>query len=392
MAQINPPMPPLTKHIYREDECIAALKWSIMFGKQEESLFWAEECIDSKMHGELLEALLWAWCFSCGPSALPWIEVLHDRIQKGITEEDMYQLTYILLHWRRSSPDASAFVLLSLGLSSKGEQIEAPDYLTRNECKTKTPLERAIEQGKIELAWYIARPLWETLSWSTLFPKAILLSTIHDWFPVWDPEMLWPIRAVTLVAGATLKAPAPIPVVEIPEWNLEEIPMRKRRIYSIPTDCLFLFTQRGQMSITDTTDTDLTHHLETNLHGSQFWDEYISSLHETDIQREKFYDTFFPNDIPDEWSKADREKSHGSGYGVIHTNEECFRRWFYHLPSRIWKGLPRALEIWKMKELSIPMKSFTNFFHVAYLKKMDLWKERMKTWKFPLYKRVFISL
>jgi hypothetical protein len=31
--------------------------------------------------------------------------------------------------------------------------------------------------------------------------------------------------------------------------------------------------------------------------------------------KEEFYDTYFPNDIPDEWSAADREKSHSRGLG-----------------------------------------------------------------------------
>jgi len=370
-------MPPLTRNIYREDECIAALKWCIMMGKQEESIFWAEECIYSNMHGELLEALLWTWCFCSGASALPWIEILHERIQKGITEEDMYELTYILLQYRVAYPDSSAFVLLSMGLSSKGEQSEAPDYLVT----AGPPLERAIYQGKTELAWYLARPLWDTLSW----PKYPLLHSISDWFPMWDNEMTWPIRAVIMAAACSKRPVNPIQYT-IPEWNLEEIPMRKRRIYSIPMDCLYLFTKRGNMRACETTDMDLTHHLEENLHGSRFWDEYLSSLDGTDLQREEFYDTFFPNDIPDEWSRKDREKSHGAGVSSCSVHE-CFQRWFQKLPSRtIWKGLPRALEIWR--GISVDSGPFTNIFHRAYTEKMDIWKERMKTWKFPVYKIV----
>ena len=162
--------------------------------------------------------------------------------------------------------------------------------------------------------------------------------------------------------------------------------MRKRRIYSIPTDCLYLFTKRGNMPACETTDMDLTHHLEENLHGSRFWDEYLSSLDGTDLQREEFYDTFFPNDIPDEWSRKDREKSHGAGVSSCSVHE-CFQRWFQKLPSRtIWKGLPRALEIWR--GISVDSGPFTNIFHRAYTEKMDVWKERMKTWKFPVYKIV----
>ena len=33
----------------------------------------------------------------------------------------------------------------------------------------------------------------------------------------------------------------------------------------------------------------------------------------TPCDRERFYDTYFPDDIPDEWSRSDQEKSHGLG-------------------------------------------------------------------------------
>jgi hypothetical protein len=48
--------------------------------------------------------------------------------------------------------------------------------------------------------------------------------------------------------------------------------------------------------------------------GTPFW-KRITGAYDLadDSSRESFYDTWFPNDIPDEWSAADQQKSHGRG-------------------------------------------------------------------------------
>ena len=45
--------------------------------------------------------------------------------------------------------------------------------------------------------------------------------------------------------------------------------------------------------------------------GCPFWDDVIASS--DPLNREAFYQEFFPDDIPDEWTKADKQKSHGDG-------------------------------------------------------------------------------
>ena len=63
--------------------------------------------------------------------------------------------------------------------------------------------------------------------------------------------------------------------------------------------------------------------IEKYLVGCPFWDEVLTEYAnvneqgqiewQSDDKMEEFYDTYFPDDIPDEWSKRDKEKSHGDG-------------------------------------------------------------------------------
>jgi hypothetical protein len=70
---------------------------------------------------------------------------------------------------------------------------------------------------------------------------------------------------------------------------------------------------------------------------------------ESDDQKEHFYDTYFPDDIPDEWSKEERGKSHGYGCLIgdeVPNFEKYARRWFRGLPScSVWMGTSDALAL-----------------------------------------------
>ena len=90
------------------------------------------------------------------------------------------------------------------------------------------------------------------------------------------------------------------------------------------------------------------------LWGSEFWDEAVAerggwaAVRSDDAVREWFYDTFFPDDIPDEWSRADQAKSHGGGVlqrGMEATLAEWVRRWFGDFPcSVVWGGVALAVK------------------------------------------------
>ena len=111
-------------------------------------------------------------------------------------------------------------------------------------------------------------------------------------------------------------------------WNTL-LGQKARRIYPIPPECLAWNTERGPMSRQTSSESDLMLGLEAALEGAPWWDELRADAVEQaegdkDEARMLVYDTAFPDDIPDEWSAAERAKSHGPG--VQQTSAERFWR------------------------------------------------------------------
>jgi hypothetical protein len=104
------------------------------------------------------------------------------------------------------------------------------------------------------------------------------------------------------------------------EWN-HMIGRQSYRIYSIPSACLYGTTQRGRTKWSHSTIHQL-YDIESHLLGCPFWEEALSNhavidqgaiQWKSDQNMEEFYDTYFPDDIPDEWTKVEKQKSHGDG-------------------------------------------------------------------------------
>jgi hypothetical protein len=89
-----------------------------------------------------------------------------------------------------------------------------------------------------------------------------------------------------------------------------QVGRRSRRLYAIPKECLYGQTERGILPVAQTTIAELRD-IEPALSLSPFWQQRVT-LTDPDAL-ELFYAAYFPDDIPDEWSLKDQEKSHGAG-------------------------------------------------------------------------------
>jgi hypothetical protein len=118
---------------------------------------------------------------------------------------------------------------------------------------------------------------------------------------------------------------------------------RGRRLFGVPVECLYGITERGCISQKMSTIDELR-----SIHEILTEDRKFSS----DDEMEEFYATTFPDDIPDEWSLEDQEKSHGPG--VLRTGErlgmaKLGRIWF-QAESRFawgfyeWTGEDKIIE------------------------------------------------
>jgi hypothetical protein len=240
--------------------------------------------------------------------------------------------------------------------------------LPADATSTEIAFAKALTQGKAPLAWKLVMNNWSPRVWDLIravavakFPEragdleAIL--TLMEVGPMRTPHQrsVWQLRAVAIaaVAAATcqiaeeLDYPLPDLFAEREQWL--NATMRFRRIYTPQTGCLYWFTERGGISVYTTNMTELTYNLEAALAGSKYWSALVPELTASDTRREIFYDTHFPYDIPDEWSEAEREKSHGRGLHaadsdrrILFTN--CLERWFLRIPSQtIWQGTRLAI-------------------------------------------------
>ena len=113
---------------------------------------------------------------------------------------------------------------------------------------------------------------------------------------------------------------------------------RAARQNAIPTEALHAGTTRGSMETKYTNIGDVRDPVALLTEGCTFWRRVTAAAGiiedaETgavefpdDDVMEAFYQQYFPDDIPDEWSLADVVKSHGRGLGLIPVEEPPLMR------------------------------------------------------------------
>jgi hypothetical protein len=344
---------PLTRNLYREDEVVAALISCCVSGRNVEAAFWCQELIDSQMIDELIAAMRRAWLYGVGVQCLGWLRAFQECIEgENVDADRMLQLVQML---SRAKKDRTILTILAAPLT--------PDRVTAGKVpETYTPLERftalAIHQRRVLSAWAGARAL------TTAFLKKVGLSkhgvAACKLILLLDDEGFGEAeRLATTVAALCLTkeefqaswtaAPAPLlreVVAGLTDWAAAA--GRARRAFSVPASCLYYFTERGRkVTVYETTEKEIMGRLEKPgaLWGSSFWDSIADweAVKSDAATREAFYDEYFPDDRPDEWSKADRAKSHGPGPlqpGAVATVEKAMDALIGRLPCMIWGALP----------------------------------------------------
>jgi len=344
----------LTRNLYREDEVVAALRHSIVSGNVAAALFWAQEGIDSDMDVRIFQTLLSVWLQCVGVQNMPWLGWLVESLRSDLDEEALVSLVVELTE---SPKDSSVFALLVLGLR---QTAEVPDHVgtftfppnLQGLSALETTFAKAVLQGKTEFAWALAAPLWDNerahaILWE-IQPLAVFNNIQSALEPIWSDEFVWQFRALGILMAACKREFIGIPLPKaaadhISAWKVRKsMCMRKRRQFSIPPECLHWFTERGSMLQTDTTETEFIDNIRHLLAQSPFWED------KTD------FDEYMTSDIPDEWSSAARQVSHGTGVLVEPSSkqvattllESTLKIMFCSESSKhIWRGGERATKI-----------------------------------------------
>jgi hypothetical protein len=307
----------LTRHFYDLEEVHAALAYSTTRHDPVETVFWCQELILSGCASEALSTLVEAWLWQKGPFALSWIESAFDQLAGDeLSSEDLllaaYQLTTCPIR------DHSLWNILVLLVQGKEPEPIRPHPSWKSPLSSEQYFLGAIKQGRAYEACWMSRHLPVARVCELLEREHPSLSRILGLLPQYDkligfrsPEydMLFRFLAILscCLSEPLLKiSQKPLPLMQpshtdtIQSWMIGRMAYRR---YSVSVMCLYGRTQRGRIKWSQTTVGYLT---PDHLKGCPFWEE-------AGTMDAAFYEQYFPDDIPDEWSKVEKEKSHGAG-------------------------------------------------------------------------------
>lgn len=333
----------LTKRLYRIDEVRAALLYCIKQRRVYEACFWLTELEESKFALEARRLLLVAWYMVIGLSR---VAGLLSWAEHGDTREGRLKVCWQLA--RCSERDTSLWWLAWCGVqpSCVGSsrmldqwqrtchQEEEP-FWTELVDKADDRLEHVMEALQTDLGRYSV--LGRCCATSLIFHQGRL------------PESSW----------LELSQEEPIDLIALQlEWSMADT-LRQGRAHAIPPGCLYGMTWRGSGG--DTLE-ELRGLSLTQLRASPYWKQIVLPLSSatdwnSDDAKESFYDTYFPYvncNIPDEWSKADQQKSHSERqYFGSNGLYKWWRTWIQDLPHLYLWGTPleRYLE-WVKEDMN----------------------------------------
>lgn len=344
---------PLSRHFYSLDEVQAALLYTTSRNNPTEALFWSQELILSGCVGEAISTLFQSWLWNTGPLRLKWlIDSYKSLASEELSEDDILLATYRLTTIHHTNRDNSLWNILVLTAQNPNEMPDTVTRKTPHVIPSEDPKEiyfvRAMFQGKSRAAWWISRyidndRIWILLDWfaeniHTKFQEEYrtcleALQNYDQLLGYKSEEYDVIVRCVAVIMMCVwpdkLEESFKPLVSEIDKNNSQTlnelasaIGRRERRVHQIPSACLYGTTLRGRSKWAQSNYTQL-YSVEKYLVGCPFWDEVLEEYADIDEQgtikwksddkMEEFYEKYFPDDIPDEWSKKDQQKSHGDG-------------------------------------------------------------------------------
>ena len=337
----------LTKHLYRHDEVVAAFVYSLK-QRRFESHFWLYELEESGYQQDAKALLLVAWIMRVGLSRIFWLQhwssVKDIRASRAILCEELLALTerdssiWFLL-WHGATSDTKPTMSLENALLEKNltvawwhlSRLDVPSFWTRiRQLALGTPLEALLPSLSNDLGTY------EIFGRCTALAVLLTHSTIA--ITSWH-EFVVPLTVNTREMYMYL------------DEFIRPISIKACRLHPIPWECLFGMTKRGsgQSTISELND------VEEHLLSSPTWCRLMKPYRTDDglfwigeTGQVLFYEDYFPyeeGDIPDEWSRFEKNKSHGAV--IPNVGNPVFSRWWrnWTIQERLYVWNKEASEI-----------------------------------------------
>lgn len=336
----------LTRHFYALDEVLAALAHSCIASRPKEACFWLQELIDSGEAAFAIKAMVEAYILNCGVQRLGWLKAAYEAFaSEEVTEDALYELCIALC---RISVRDYSLIGLHLVRFSDCQAGRIPKLTCPPPEGVQAYFIEALRQGNVRAAFWAAGSLDSnsllTILRSGAHPLMVgpleIIYRLNSWAgTTFAPHTILCLLLMTCGLRADeFEATLKPPTQGIPATVLEEriqwtalLGRRARRLYAIPHGCFYLVTRRGRMPWSESTDADIRRvgdQLTTApyLRNCEFWNNMIDECSEgfaddegwddkgwDDEGWENFSNKAFVDDIPDEWSLEERQKSHGPG-------------------------------------------------------------------------------
>jgi len=292
---------PLTRHFYDSDDVIAALYYSSSRRDTKETQFWCTELLLSGYSSEAISVLFESWLLQRGPFYLRWLINADILTKDNVTEDAILKAAVELSSY--AEWDNSLWSILCSKQPADRVTPKTPPWVS-NCSEQVLYLYRAMYQGKGRSAWLMAQQIQDV--WPILKEYGRHLSPDYEaCFTILEKyEDLLGYRsasysnaikccAVLMLCLSKEKIEQSFKIRQISFTSLQ-IPIGRKaaRLYYIPSVISgHLISQ--------------LHDIEKGIKGCPFWDDSLTEKN-TDV----FYNTYFPDDIPDEWTAKEKEKSH----------------------------------------------------------------------------------
>lgn len=350
---------PLTRHFYKEDEVAAALFLCMLRGRSREATFWCLEMLDSGLADDLLRVLRETWFYGFGVRCFGWLRAFEAAAAADELDPDIFLGLVCGLSRMGSYRDGTMLALLGLREGTQPDRVN-----NETEGTLEGFFRAACAERRVATAWLAARAAgegggaWlEAVLGGRQRGEAAALIAQGAWSPCQRRALGVAVASLrdaefTASWGASPSIELPAEVGEEIEAARAALGPRARRRFPIPFECLYWLTERGRrLTVYESNEKEMFR-LErpTGIWNSGYWDSVAEqyggweAIRSDDDAREAFYDTEFPDDIPDEWSSKEREKSHGRGVlqpGGRATGAEWIRRIFAGRVGSylIWQGV-----------------------------------------------------
>jgi hypothetical protein len=307
---------PLSRHFYSLEEVYGAIIYTGSRGIPEETVFWCQEAVESGCVAEAIACLFESWLWYRGPFAMEWLVEARRRLGGAeVVKEDILEMAYRLSRCRIK--DHSLWWLFL----RQGEPVDRvtprSPPLFPSEVEQETFFLRALYQRKARSAWWAGQEFgverwWWLIKWyvenivseeerERVQEEIEVLREYECLLGYSSEEYDHAIRGAVLLhlcAYGVTKRGNPIlsTLVTCTDTNRSRLPLPVVGVYGMGG--------RGRRTRKENTVGELWAVWE-GMKGCPYWDEVMEEGGMTD--------SHFPNDLPDEWSSAEKEKSHGPG-------------------------------------------------------------------------------